>query len=269
MFKVKNVALLLAGMSFVGCAGLDIKNISNLANMVDSQPMTFHDAVIANAKETKTPASSFVDSYMGTFQRDAYEKFKDDELTYEKEIKRSTQTLQNTIDGFQLKPYKIQYNITFGKYDTAKECFEVPDFLTEDGYLSDGNYYGIQMAPLVINSDKSKVKILPVAKFKPKNKNQITCIKVPKNLAGQITALGGETSRNTEVRLDYVVEKVQVKSLKFRSPKAPDKHQYKLKIDPGFEDIVVQGYEIVFNVKTIKVMKPGYSDQLLTLYNVE
>jgi Domain of unknown function (DUF4852) len=267
--KIAHVLSLAAVLGTVACAKLDVKNMTSLMKSFDSKDINYHDMMISYMKTNKVKANSIVDTYMASFQHDEYEKFKDDELKYDEKIKSSTEKLQNTIDGFEMKPYKIQYNFTFGKYDTAKECFVMGEStLNDEGYVSNGSYYGLQFDPLIIDSPKSSVKLAPVLKLKPKDKSQFACIKVPKNLANQITSLGGETSRNTEVRFDFEVVSVTLKKMSYTRKKAPTKLQYIHKVDPGTEDVTVQGYEALINVKAVKVMKPGYSDQLLNFYNL-
>lgn len=243
--------------------------LKSVGGALDSKEIDYHDMMLAYMKEKKVPATSFVDTYMGTFQREEYEKFKDDELAYDEKIKSSIEKLQNTVDKFEMKPYKIQHNFTFGKYDTAKECFQMGEStLNEEGYVSKGSYFGLQYDPMIIESPKSKTALAPVLKLKPKTPEQFACIKVPKNIASQITSLGDATSRNSEIRFDFDVVSIEQKKLTYTRPKAPTKLQYLHKIDPGTEDVKVDGYVATIEVKTVRVFKPGYSDQILTMYNL-
>lgn len=269
IMRILNVLSYALVLNVVSCSNLDVSSLTGVMKSFDSKEMNYHDMSIYSMKVNKVKANSFVDTYLASFQSEEYDKFKDDELTYDEKIKSSTVKLQKTIDQFVLKPYKLQYNYTVGKYDAAKECFVMGDnILTTDGYLSKGDYFGLQFDPLIIDSSKSTMTLPPVLKIRPKDKNQFACIKVPKSLAGQITSLGDETARNTEIRFDFDVVSVGLKTMTYRRNKAPTKLQYIHKINPGTEDIQVKGYEAIVNVKTVRVFKPGYQDQILSMYNI-
>lgn len=266
--RISNVLSFAMILGTVACAKMDVSSMTSLMKSFDVKEISYHDMMIYYMKTNKVPASSIVDTYMASFQSEEYDKYKDDELTYADKIKSSTEKLQNTITGFELKPYKIQYNWTMGKYDTAKECFVMGEnIITEDGYLTKGDYFALQFDPLIIDSPKSKVKLAELLKLKPKKKEDFDCIKVPKSAAGQITSLG-EAGRNTEIRFDLRVVSVTQKKMSHHRRKAPTKLQYIHKIDPGTEDVQDTGYEAVVEVMNVKIMKPGYSDQLLNAYQV-
>lgn len=279
---MKKILMLLSILMITSCVSLD--KISNVANMFDSKQINFHDMLLLHMKQKNIKASSFVDSYLATFEREDYDSFKNDELSYDEQIKKWTSRLQERMDGIESgKVYKFEEFFNYGKYNVSGEYFDMgTNILSDKGYLNttiistpnrvkyrqvvlNGPVGSIVIKPefYVINSDKSKVKLPEFMVLKPKKKTEVNNIKIKKSLAKKIT---GSDARSGKIRFDFKVSSLTAKKISHKEKIKQTGRQYLNNVDPGYRTVTEDAIVAEFDVDTVRVFNPDNSDQLMHLY---